>query len=187
MTDINTSTTQVDEDDDLFEAAVETFPGKKDLRDRLVVIYPNGKHGQRRSEATGKPYDWYETTTVVLDDGPNGWQESVLDDDGDPTPNAVPSVAENGPQVLVDFQWSAGGYTSRLKAKLPKADGKPGSVLGRVNSRKNKNKGMNASWSISSPTEEDMKVARSFTAQCKEARDAIVAAHEAQQNEAAFD
>jgi len=187
MTDVNPSTAALDEDDDLFEAATETFPSKFDLRDRLVVIYPNGKTGQRRSEATGKPYDWCETTTIVLDDGPSGWQETVPDQDGNMQPNLVPSVAAEGAQVLVNFQWSAGGFTSRLATKVAKAGGKPGSVLGRVNSRKNKNTGMSASWSISAPTEEDMATARKYTAECRAARDEIVKAAQAAQQEAAFD
>ena len=168
MTD-NVNTTSPVDDDDLFEAATDTFPSKFDLRDRLVVIYPNGTKGQRQGE-NGKPYDWYETTTVVLDDGPKGWQEEVIGEGGEFQPNLVASVEDNGPQVLRNFQWSAGGLTSRLATKLPDATGKPGSVVGRINSRPNSKKGMAPSWSIGKPTEEDMVTAREQRALCAAVR-----------------
>jgi hypothetical protein len=174
VTDVNVNAGQDDEDDDLFTPATDTFPRRNDLRDRLVVIYPTGKHGTRKGDGPdAKPYPWYETTTVVLDDGPSGWQDTVPDDDGDPTPNLVPSVADNGPQVLTNFQWSATGLVSRIQTNLPGADGKPGSILGRINVMKNKVKGRSAPWSISKATEDDLMVARQYRAECKAARDAI--------------
>jgi hypothetical protein len=176
VADVNPSTTAPDDNDDgLFDAATDTFPRRNDLRDRLVVIYPTGKHGERKSE-DGKSYPWYETTTVVLDDGPDGWQEQVPDDDGDLTPNLVPSVADVGPQVLKNFQWSATGLVSRIQTKVPGRDGKPGSIVGRINVMKNKIKGRSAPWSISKPTDADMVTARQYRAVCAEARDAITAA-----------
>lgn len=179
--DINTP---VPDDDDLFEGATDTFPAKFDLRDRLVVIYPNGKRGQRQGE-NGKPYDWYETTTVVLDDGPKGWSDTGRDDHGNDREMLVPSVKDEGAQVLENFQWSAGGLTSRLAKKLPDASGKPGSVLGRINSRPGKS-GRNPSWSISAPTAEDMELARTFRAECAAARNKIQAEAQKNADEAAF-
>lgn len=183
MTDVNVNAGQ-DDDDDLFEAASETFPSKFDLKDRLVVIYPDGESGQRMGE-NGKPYTWYSTTTVVLDDGPNGWQERVVGEGGELVANLVPSVAENGPQVLEHFQWSAGGITARLASRLPDAKGKPGSQVGRINSRPNAKKGMAPSWSISTPTEEDMAIAREHREVCAAARRKITEAQvKAADNEA---
>lgn len=179
MTDYN-----IPADDDLFEGATDEFPAKFDLRDRLVVIYPTGLTGKRPG-ANGKPYDWYETTTVVLDDSPAGYQDMGRDDHGNPRENLVPSVDAEGAQVLTNFQWSAGGLTARLAKKLPGKDGKPGSLLGRINSRPGKG-GNNPSWSISAPTEADMVQARKFTAECTEARQAIVDANTKSAEEAAF-
>ena len=171
MTDVNTNAGQ-DDDEGLFEAASETFPSKFDLRNRLVVIYPTGVTGQRQGE-NGKPYTWYETTTVVLDDGPDGWQERVVGEGGEMQDNLVPSVAAEGPQVLTKFQWSAGGICARLATRLPKSDGKPGSQVGRINSRPNVKKGMTPSWSISSAAEDDMTLARTHAAVCRAARNEI--------------
>jgi hypothetical protein len=176
VTDINPNVP--DTDDGLFEAASETFPSKFDLKNRLVVIYPDGETGQRLGE-NGKPYTWYSTTTVVLDDGPDGWQERVVGEGGEMQANLVPSVADEGPQVLKRFQWSAGGITARLAPRLPKADGKPGSQVGRINSRPNTKKGMAPSWSISAPTEADMATAREYADVCRAARDEITKANQA--------
>lgn len=183
MTDINTTAPQ--DDDDLFTAATDTFPSKFDLKDRLVVIYPTGLKGQRQGE-NGKPYDWYETTTVVLDDGPRGWQEQVVGEGGELQDNLVPSVDENGPQVLRKFQWSSGGIASRLAQKLPDASGKPGSQVGRINSRPNAKKGMAPSWSIGKPTEEDMVTARRHRELCAAERAEIVSANVQAADENAF-
>jgi hypothetical protein len=171
-----------DDDDGLFEAAKEQFPGKEDLKDRLVVIYPTGKSGQRQG-SNGKPYDWYETTTVVLDDGPKGYQSTVLVD-GVERENLVPSVAENGPQVLKNFQWSAGGLVARIK---PIADDpKVGSMLGRINVRPPAQKGMAPPWSIAKPTDEDMTTARKHTDVCRKARQEIRDARQAAADSEAF-
>jgi len=186
MTDQNVNGAVQDDDDGLFEAAAETFPSKFDLRNRLVVIYPTGKTGERKSEATGKPYTWYETTTIVLDDGPEGWQDRVPGDAGELQPNLVPSVADEGAQVLKNFQWSAGGITARLAPRLPGKDGKPGSQVGRINSRPNKNRGMAPSWSISTPTEADMTTARQYADVCRAARDEITKANQAAVESDAF-
>lgn len=177
MTDTVNTTTPEDEEG-LFDGAQDTFPSRIHLRDRLVVIYPTGVSGKRPG-SNGKDYTWYESTTVVLDDGPDGWQPEVRDDDGDLVPNLVPSVADEGAQVLEKFQWSAAGIATRMAQKLPKRTGDPatnempGSILGRINAMKNKDKGKNPPWSIAKPTEDDMVTARRYTAVCKAARHAI--------------
>jgi len=173
VTDPNVNTPVPDDDDDdgLFVAATDTFPRRNDMLNRLVVIYPTGEHGQRLSN-DGDPYDWYSSYTVVLDDGPEGWQAMVPDDDGDMTPNLIPSVDQEGAQVQVNFQWSASGIVSRIQANLPdRQTGKPGSIVGRINSQKNRIKGRSPSWSISKPTEDDMAAARKYTVECRAARD----------------
>jgi len=155
MTD--TSTT---EDLEFFDEATEEFPGKEDLKDRLVAIFVTGKHGQRKGTAPGsKPYDWYETITLVLDDGPNWDGKKIVD--GDKVPMLVPSVKENGVQRLDSFQYSQGGLTARLSQRVQ--GDKPKTfmpLLGRINSRKNSQPGFSASWSIGKPTEEDKILAR---------------------------
>lgn len=190
MTDqnVNVNAGQDDDDDGLFDAATDTFPRRNDLRDRLVVVYPTGEHGTRKGDGPdAKPYPWYATTTVVLDDGPDGWQPTVPDDDGDPTPNLVPSVADNGPQVLTNFQWSASGLVSRIQTKLPDPKtGKPGSICGRINVMKNKVKGRSAPWSIKGASEDELNVAREYRDVLKAARDAITKDNLAKLDQDAF-
>lgn len=150
--------TQNAEDLELFDEAQEEFPGKEDLKDRLVLIWPTGKHGQRKG-TNGKPYDWYETTTLVIDDGPAWTGKKIVD--GEQVPMLVPSVAEEGPQRLDAFQYSQGGLTARLANMV--AGDKPKSyrpMLGRINSRKNSQPGFSASWSIGKPTDEDRAKAK---------------------------
>lgn len=152
------------EDLELFDDAKETFPGKEDMKDRLVLVWATGKTGQRKSEATGKLYDWAETVTMVIDDGPEGYNPKRADGD----PNLIAPVAQEGPQEIT-FQWSTGGLVTRIKERIG-TDGKPKTFkpfLGRINSRKNKVKGMSDSWSISEPTDEDRATARRYAGQIK--------------------
>lgn len=188
---INTTSPAVD-DDDLFEGASRDFVNKADFKDRLVMIYPTGVTESRMSKTTGKSYTQYETYTVVLDDGPEGYQENVLDTDQDEPgmrPNRIPSVAEHGAQVVENYRWSAGGIASQItnKAKMPaKNNGVPGGVLGRVNALPIK--GKSAAWGLKDPTAEDR--ARAVEPEVKAirlaARDEIVAALKAAETEDAF-
>lgn len=163
MTDVKNNDTH-----DLVDDAQEVFPAKEDLKDRLVAIWVTGKHGKRKGTgADAKPYDWYETVTLVLDDGP-AWDGFKLVDN-EKQEMLVPSVAEDGPQRLDNFQFSQTGLTQRLSGRVhlspvpPRVNGDPvvdkpktfKPLLGRINSRPNKNKGFNASWSIGKPTAED--------------------------------
>lgn len=171
----NNSTAPIEED--LFDDAQEEFPGKEDLKDRLVAIWVTGKHGMRKGDGAGaRPYPWYETVTLVLDDGPNWDGRKIVD--GESKPNLVPSVAENGAQRLTNFQFTQGGLTARLEGRVNvTAEGainggavldKPKTfrpMLGRINSRKNKIQGRSASWSISEPTADDKVIARKFNAE----------------------
>lgn len=172
-----------DDDEGLFDPAKDMFPSKEDLEDRLVVIYPTGKTGERVSQSTGKPYTWYETTTVVLDDGPDGWRPTVTVDHVE-RENLVPSVADNGPQVLRNFQWSTGALTARL---APIADdAKVRSIVGRINTRPPTKKGMNPPWGIAKPTEDEMNVARQYADVCRQARLEIREHRQKASDEAAF-
>lgn len=174
-----------DDEDGLFDPAQDTFPSKFHLRDRLVAIYPDGENGMRPGDAGGDPYPWYSSTTVVLDDGPNGWQAEVRDKDGDPIPNLVPSVAENGPQVLEGFQWMAGGFVARMKQKLPNTQtGLPGSIVGRVNVRKG-TKG-SPPWGIEPATPAEIEVAMRYKDVCKGARQAVAAKWRERHSQDAF-
>lgn len=160
---------------DLFDDAQEEFPGKEDLKDRLVLIWVTGKHGVRKADAPGsRPYDWYETITLVIDDGPNWNGKKIVDDEA--VPMLVPSVKDHGPQRLDKFQFTMGGLTSRLASRVhlspgePKVNGAPvndkpstfAPMLGRINSRKNKQQGFSASWSIAKPTDADKQTARKY-------------------------
>ena len=167
--------TDVQEHEDLFDDAQEEFAGKEDLKDRLVAIWVTGLHGKRKSDAAGsRPYDWYETVTLVLDDGPNWDGFKVVDDERKPM--LVPSVAAEGPQRLDLLQYTQSGLTARLSARVnlsgqvPVINGDPikdkpktnRPMLGRINSRKNKIQGRSPSWSISEPTAEDKIIARKY-------------------------
>lgn len=156
MTDVNVNAGQ-DDDEDIFEASSDDFASKFHLKDRLVMIYPTGKTGTRQGE--NGPYVWMETVTVVLDDGPDGWQPMVMNyDTSTMVPNLVPSVAEEGPQVLTNFQWSAGGVVARLQGKDPKSNnGVPKGLLGRIDAKAMKGKA--AAWRPNPPTDEDSALA----------------------------
>lgn len=178
-------------EDEFFESATSEFPAKEDLEGRLVAIYNLGVTGKRKSEATGDFYPYVETVTLVLDDGPGDWyaantKRPLRDGKGDLMPGPddllVPSVKENGPQRLDNFQWSATGIYSRT-AKRP-VGGVP--MCGRINSRKNKNKGMSDAWSIAEMTEEDKVIARQHTDLLKAIAAEIKAAHQKSEDDAAF-
>lgn len=191
MTD-NINTTTPADDDDLFEGASRDFVNKADFKDRLVMIYPTGKTETKMSTTTGKTYMQHETYTVVLDDGPDGYQEQVLDTDQEVPgmrENRIPSVAENGAQVVENYRWSAGGVTAQItnKTKTPaKNNGVPTGVLGRVNSLPIK--GKSAAWGLKDATEADK--ARAVEPEIKAvrlaARDEIVATLKAAEVEDAF-
>jgi hypothetical protein len=155
---------------DLVDDSQETFPTKDDMKDRLVLVWVTGKFGSRQSEATKKTYPWVETVTMVIDDGPN-WTGQVMDSDSQTLRESrIPSVAEAGPTVLENFQFSFGGMVSRLQQRIS-PDGKPKTfkpMLGRINSRPNKTKGMAPSWSVASPTPEDHAVIPKYAAQIRE-------------------
>lgn len=158
--------TDTTEDLELFDNATTTFPSKFDLKDRLVAIWVTGKHGSRPG-ANGKPYDWYETITLVLDD-PKGvldWDERVKDKEKDWVDTLVPSVVKNGPQRLDAFQWSTGGVAARLKPRLNQKDsyGNPvyRPMIGRVDERPSQQKGQTNPWTVVPATEADMDFIRS--------------------------
>lgn len=162
-------------EDEFFDSATSEFPAKEDLKDRLVAIWNTGKEGTRTSQATGKSYPWVETVTLVLDDGPQGWNAVRWDGEA----NLVPSVATDGPQRLDGFQWSAAGIYSRA-SKRP-IGGKP--MIGRINSRKNSVKGMADAWSISEMTDEDKDIARKHLGLFHQIADEI----QKKQDDSAFD
>lgn len=153
-----------DFDDDLFDDAQSTFPSKDDLRDRLCAIWTTGEHGQRKSEATGKPYDWVETIVLVLD--------------GEPTDLVGPAPAR-----VDKLQFSFTGATSRLMPRLKIS--KP--MLGRVNSQPNKRKGFADSWSIAEPTEDDKVLAKGYAAQIKAISAEVEAMKSKADDDSAFD
>jgi hypothetical protein len=155
-----------------FESAKSTFPSKEMLKDRLVAVYVNGRKGTEQGE--NGPYDWYGSTTVVLDDGPDGWQAEVQDKDGDPLENLIPSVQDDGPVVLRNFRWSTGGMTARMSTRKI---GGP-AMVGRINKRKSA-KGA-AAWSIAPATQADMDVAAEHAALCKAERLATLTDGEAE-------
>jgi len=176
------------ETEELFDEAQEEFPGKEDLKDRLVAIWVTGKNGMRKGNAPGsKPYAWYETVTLVLDDGPNWNGMKIVD--GEQLPMLVPSVKDEGAQRLDAFQYSQGGLTARLAQRVT-ADAKPKTfkpMLGRINSRKNAQAGFSASWSIGKPTDEDKVIARKQAALIAQISKELEAAGQKQAEDDGFD
>jgi hypothetical protein len=152
-------------DDDFFDDAKSEFPDKEDLKDRLVAIFAIGPVGQRKSEASGKPYDYVETVTVVLDDGPDGNRYSEL----------VGPVGGIQPVVLSGFQWSASGVVARVKPRVG-TDLELRALVGRINSMPNKRKGFSDAWSIAEPTDADKDIVRGFKVSLLKVRDDILAA-----------
>jgi len=171
-----TDTTNTTEDLELFDDAKEEFPAKEDLESRLVAIWVTGKHGKRKSEASGTSYDWYETITLVMDDGPEGTSFTDL----------VPSVAATGDAIRLDgFQWSAGGMVARLQSRV--TGDKPNTfkpLRGRINKRKNARKGFSDSWSISEPTEADKETSRRYAEQVRKIMAELQAAQTASDEDA---
>jgi hypothetical protein len=181
-----TDSTGTTEDLELFDDAKEEFAGKEDLKDRLVAIWVTGKHGTRQGTGPGaKPYDWYETVTLVMDDGPNWNGFKVVD--GEQREMLVASVEQDGPQRLNNFQYSQGGLTARL---APRVTGdKPNTfkpLRGRINSRPNSVKGRSPSWSIATPTDADKATSLKYADMVREIS-AEMAAAQAATDDSAFD
>lgn len=193
MTDSVNGTAPMD-DDDVFEGSSDDFAAKEDMKDRLVMIYPTGGKGYFPPKAPGAKQDvWYDTITVVLDDGvdadgkPMEWSPTTIDKNGNQRENLIPSVAEFGPQT-VPYRWSTTGATSRLAKKLPELNnGVPVGLLGRVNKGKATG-GNNAPWRPNPPTEADkaLAVQPEMKAARLAARDEIMASLKAAEAEDAF-
>jgi hypothetical protein len=145
VSDVNTAPQGVDENEDFYDDAEETFPGKEDLKDRLVAVFALENGTDKNTD--GKSYPFTKTITFVLDDGPDGTSAETAVRDGEIGENRVgPAPAE------LDLRWSTEGMVSRLAPRVGKT-WQP--LVGRINSRPNKVKGRSASWSISKPTDED--------------------------------
>jgi hypothetical protein len=149
MSDVNGTTPE----DEFYDDALDVFPGKEDLKDRLVAVWALEKGTDTNKE--GKVYPIVQTVTMVLDDGPEGWSPTSIRDE-EATPNRVPAVAEEGLQEL-NLRWSTEGMVSRLGPRVGHT-WKP--MIGRINSRKNSVKGRSPSWSISKPTDDDKAIVR---------------------------
>lgn len=166
-------------EDEFFDEATETFPGKEDLKDRLVAVWALGRGQDKNSD--GKLYPFVTSLTMVLDDGPNGWSPTSIKD-GDTVPNLVPSVADGLAEI--NLRWSTEGMVTRLDPRIGKTT-KP--MIGRINSRPNKVKGRSASWSISAPTESDKATARAVGSQIKAVTERLIAEANKAADASAFD
>lgn len=160
----NVNSTTSTEAEELFDDATEAFPSRHDLaalasdrnpdtEGRLVAIWAQS-HGTRPGERGA--YTFVETTTLVLDDGPDGDQATEL------VGTAVPEEGKPGEGVRLDgFQYSTEGLVARLK---PRVEGKNKAgvrlstrpMLGRINTRKStKVKGGAPAFSIAPATEDE--------------------------------
>lgn len=173
-------TTQAAEpEDEFFDEATETFPGKEDLKDRLVAVWALDRGMDKNDD--GKPYPFVTSVTLVLDDGPNGWSPTSVKD-GDTVPNLVPSVADGLTEI--PLRWSTGGMVARLDPRVGNTT-KP--MIGRINVRKNKTSGRSPSWSISAPTEDDKATARAVASQIKAVTERLIAEANKAADAGAFD
>ena len=169
---------------DLYDEASEEFPGKEDLKDRLVAVWVTGNKG-KRANADGKMYDWVETITFVLDDGLEG-------DKAEARADGSPNLVGSAPARLDKFQWSTSGMVSRLEPRITLKDPKSGEpvyrpMIGRINSQKNKIKGRSDSWSIAAPTDHDKAIADGFADQLRQITAEVKEMREGAENDAAFD
>lgn len=144
-------------EDEYYDDATEEFPAKEDLKDRLVAVWVTGKKGTRKSNVDQKVYPYVETVVLVLDDGPEYTGKR---------PDGTPNLVGPAPARLDAFQWSTAGMVARLLPRIGKKDAEGNVVykpmVGRINSRKNRIKGMSDSWSIAAPTEDDKAAMRPF-------------------------
>jgi hypothetical protein len=169
VTDTNTPT----EDLELYDEAKQEFPSKFDLKDRLVAIWVTGKKGTRPAQNGGDPYPWVETITLVLDD-PNGvqdWDGRVKNENKDWVETLIPSVVQEGPARLDNFQYSQGGLTARLLPRITLKDKQTDApiyrpMIGRINERPGQ-KGKNPPWGIATPTDEDKATAQKYADKIK--------------------
>jgi hypothetical protein len=155
MANAKDTATTAPAEDEFYDEANEEFPGKEDLKDRLVAVWVTGKTGKRVS-ADGKPYPYVETVTLVLDDGPE-WTGKRQD--------GTPNLVGTAPAQLDNFQWSTEGMVARLTPRINAKHAESGEpnyrpMVGRINSRKNKVKGYSDSWSIAAPSEDDKALLR---------------------------
>lgn len=158
--------TDTTEDLELFDNASNEFPSKFDLKDRLVAIWPTGRHGIEKG--TDKPYEWIETITVALDDpkGVQDWNEMVKNKDKDWVPTLVPSVVRNGPQRLDNLRWSTTGTVARLKPRIDMKDPKTNApvyrpLIGRIDERQAK-QGSNPWTIVPATADEQQYVIKNF-------------------------
>jgi hypothetical protein len=129
---------------DPFADANDAFLKVENLLDRLLLVTPNGRSGQRESTLpgqAGKMYDWVETTTVVLDGEPDDLVTEI-------------------PLVLDGFQYAGKGLTGQLLPKVPTRQ----PVLGRLGTKPSATKGFGPMWILLPPTEADKVVARKYLA-----------------------
>lgn len=169
------------EEDDFYDDATEAFPSKDDLAPladqkknpttdgRLVAIWAQKNGRDKKANGQGM-YDWTESITLVLDDGPDG--DQVTDLVG-PAP------------VELNLRHSTSGIQSRLAPRVdgmtkPKRD-QDGNIIvpavslkfrpmiGRVNTRPSTvQKGGSLAFSIAAPTEEDKVIIEKHKALIKE-------------------
>jgi hypothetical protein len=121
---------------------------------------------------SGKPYEYVETDTMVLDDGTDGSAATEL----------VPAV-HLGVEILGAFQHSTTGLVSRLKRRIGTTD-KP--MLGRINSQPSKVNKQVKAFSIAEPTPEDMALARTKRDMIKAHTEVIRARAQASEDAEAF-
>lgn len=169
-TKTNPATANVEEED-FYDDATEAFPSKDDLAPladqkknpttdgRLVAIWAIKNGRDKKANGQGM-YDWTDSVTLVLDDGPDG--DQITDLVG-PAP------------VELTLRHSTSGIQSRLAPRVegmskPKRD-EAGNIIrpavplkfrpmiGRVNTRPSTvQKGGSLAFSIAAPTEEDKAI-----------------------------
>lgn len=141
--------------DDFYDDASTSFPAIADLAPdgtfdrgrvgpgRLVAIWVR-KGGTRKGD--NGIYEYVETVTLVLDDGPDG--------------NYFSEQVPQAPQRLDGFQHSTTGMVTRLKPRLTGKDAKGRELkylpmVGRINTQVSKVAKDKAAYSISPPEDAD--------------------------------
>lgn len=174
-------------EDEFYDDASASFPSKADLAPdgtfergrmgpgRLVAIWAL-KNGVGKKD--GKAYDFVDSVTLVLDDGPNG--------------DYVTELVGPAPQRVNGLQHSTSGLVARLKGRV---DGKNAAgirlkyrpMIGRVNTQPSKANAANAAYSISVPTDEDRLIVNSFKNMIIDINNELEAEDRKAEDQAAFD
>lgn len=127
--------------DDPFDGARTGFVRLEDLKDRLVLVFPQSveERDSTLPGAAGKKYESVTADVIVLD--------------GD-----VTELIEEVPLTLEGIFISGAAIVPQVKPKIGKGRG----VLGRLSTQAARTKGFGDAWVLEAPTDADKALARPY-------------------------